>query len=355
MSFIRPTLGELVDRIGSDFVGKLEGISAILRRSTVSVLARVMAGASHMQHGHIAFLGRQIFPDQSEDAFLVRQASLFGISKNPPTFGHYTMQIAGAPDDTTAPAGSRLTNAGGFEFSSDADGVIAAGVATVAVTALVAGADSNLIVGDTLTFSSPISGINATATVTAVGIDGEDQETTEELRVRVLARYADPPHGGNDADFIEWVKQAGVGATRAWIVDRGGGPGTVWIRFVCDNQVGSIIPAGGLVTTVQNYIDQPDIKPAYATVLVIAPTASPLALIFSSITPNTQAVKDAITAQFKDFMQRVSEPGSTTLLSELRTAIGSAAGLTDYTLTSPAVDTTHTANQIATAGNITFP
>jgi uncharacterized phage protein gp47/JayE len=354
MSFTRPTLPEIVDRVEGDFLARVTGVAAILRRSVIKVLARVVAGAEHMMHGHLAYLGDQLFPDKSDGDFLKRQASLFGLSLDPPIAWKGTAGITGT-NGSTAPAGSVLRNAGGFEYTVDADVTISGGVGTLALTAVVAGADSQMAVADTAAFESPIAGINATATVASVTLDGVDQETIDGLRSRTLERMSDPPTGGNVADFKAWVRKVFSNA-KVWVYPDGGGPGTVWVRFARIDTDGSIlIPSGGEVTAVQSYLDGDDVKPAYATVTVIAPTAAPLAVTFSALNPNTQAVKDAITAEITDFLNRVAAPGATVYLSELRTAIGEAAGLVDYTMTVPAADVTHTANQIATVGVITFP
>jgi uncharacterized phage protein gp47/JayE len=353
MSFARPTLPELVDRIEGDFLSKVTGVAAILRRAMVRVLSRVFAGAAHMMHGHLAYLGDQPFPDKSDDDFLLRQASLFGLSLNPPVPWRGTAGITGT-NGNTAPATSKLTSAAGFEYTVDADVTISAGVGTIAVTAVLAGADAELAPGDTLTFESPIAGINASATVASVTQDGTDQETIDSLRQRVLARMQDPPEGGSDADYHEWCAEVS-GVTRSWIKDLGLGPGTVLIYFVRDGDGSgtAIIPDSGEVAAVQAVINEK--KPAHATVTVAAPAAVALPVTFSALNPNTVAVKNAITAQINDFIQRVAEPGTTVYLSELRTAIGQAEGLVDYTMTAPSGNVTHAANEIAIPGTITFP
>ena len=61
-----------------------------------------------------------------------------------------------------------------------------------------------------------------------------------------------------------------------------------------------------------------------------------------------------VTAELADLLLRKSEPGATLLLSSIRTAIGNAAGLTDYTLTVPSADVTNTANQLPTLGTVTY-
>lgn len=359
MSFQRPSLSEITQRLYADFVRLLAPVTAVLRRSIVSVMARVMAGASHMMHGHVDWASRQFLPTTSDPENLLQQANMFGFSQEVPTFMIATIQISGTPDGTTAPSGSVLSNAGGFEFTTGADATLSSGVATVDVTAEIAGADSTLGVGDTLTFQSPIAGIDAQATVTAVVQSAVDQEAVEALRSRFLEFLADPPQGGSDADYVIWAKEV-PGVTRVWPYPKALGPGTVAVVFVRDNDPVTPIPDSGEIAAVQTQLDL--LKPAHATVTALAPTLAPLALVFSAMNPNTQVAKDAVTAGYADFMTRTSIPGSTTKLEGIRTAIGDAleqfrsdSVTPDFTLTSPSGDTTHTAYQLPSAGNITFP
>jgi len=348
MSFTRPTLSEIVSRVQVDFVSRLNLIGAVLRRSMVYVLSRVIAGASHMLHGHLDWLSRQLFPDTSEEEALVRQAAVFGLTKTAPTFATGTVDLTGT-NTTVCPAGTVLVRSDGAEYVVDADETITLGVATVDVTASLAGADYTLEAGVVLSFQSPISGIDSSGEVAASTVDGTDEETTEALRVRFLARLAEPPMGGSSADYVAWSKEV-AGVTRVWVEELGLGPGTVVVRFVRDND-GSIIPDAGEVTALQTYLDTK--RPAHATVTAHAPTANAVAYTIA-VVPDTTAVRAAVTAQLDDLHLREGEPGVTLLLSAIRTAIGNATGLTDYTLTVPAANVTNTANQIPTRGTITW-
>lgn len=342
--FTRPTLAQIVTRVTADFVSRLVLTGAVLRRSMVYVLARVIAGAAHMLHGHLEYLARQLFPDQSDGPYLVRQASVFGLTKTAATYATGTVTVTGTG---TIPVGAVLTRSDGARYTVDAE-VVLVTTGSVAVTAELAGADGTLTVADVLSFESPVTGVDATGTVATV-VDGNDEETTEALRTRLREHLAEPAHGGNDADYIAWAK-AVAGVTRAWVYPLELGPGTVVVRFARDNDA-SPIPSAGEVTTVQTAIDL--VKPAHATVTVAAPTDAPTAFTIA-VLPNTTAVKAAVTAELVDLYARVGEPGGTVLLSEIRTAIGIAAGLTDYTLTVPAADVTHTTGQLPSVGTITW-
>lgn len=348
MAFARPTLSDLVTRIQADFVSRLSLTGAVLRRANVYVLSRVMAGAAHMLHGHLDFLARQLFPDKSEAEFLTRQASLFIGAPIPAGFAKGTLTCTGT-NTTVIPAGSALQRSDGAVYTTDADVTIALGTATPSVTSVLAGADQTLTVGVVLAFQSPIAGVDSSAVVVTSTQDGSNTETTEELRVRLLAYFATPANGGSDADYIAWAKTVS-GVTRVWVSDQELGPGTVSIRFARDNDV-SPIPDSGEVAAVQAAIDAR--KPAHATPTVIAPTASPLNFTVH-IVPDTAATEAAVTAELTDMLLRTGAPGVTTLLSGIQTAVGSAADVTDYTVTVPAANVTHTANQLPTIGIVTF-
>lgn len=343
MAFARPTLSQLVDRIQADFVSRLDLAGAVLRRSLVYVFARVVAGAAHMLHGHLEFLGRQIFPDLSEEEFLLRQVSLFGLTRTEPTVSRATVTFSGT-NGTLVPTGTLLTSSAGVEYSLDTGVTISAGVATGAVTSTTTGAATQLAVGVVLTLQSPIAGVNATAPVATVTQDGDDTERLDDLRIRLLEYLAEPAHGGTVADYIAWAKEV-AGVTRVWVLPQGLGPGTVLVYFARDNDtVGAApaIPDSGEIAAVQAKLDAE--APAHATVTV--GTLVDRAITFDiNITPFSPDLADAVVAQLNEYLKTVA-PGETVLLSALRTAVGTTLGLTDYTMSIPSANIVLTSNQL---------
>lgn len=352
MSFTRPTLPELVDRIEQDFITRLVLTGAPLRRAVVRVLSRVVAGATHMLHGHLDFLSRQLFPDTSEDEYLLRQAALFGLTPNDAGFAKATATTTGT-NGTVISAGHILQRTDGAEYTTDADVTVSGGTATLAVTSSLAGADQSLDVGMTLTFQSPVTNVAATATVATDVQDGADQETIDALRVRLTARMSEPASGGSDADYIEWAKEI-AGVTRVWVSDQEFGPGTVVVRFVRDNDgtgPTDFIPDIGEVAAVQTFIDS--VKPAHATVTVIAPVATAFD-VNVHIVPDNTATEAAVTAELKDMLLRDGVPGGTILLSAVQTAIGNAVGITDYEVVLPTTDTPYATGLIPYFDAVSF-
>lgn len=351
MPFTRPTLSELVTRIDADFVSRMEFDGQPLRRAVVRIVARVLAGAAHGLYGFLAFIFRQMFVDTAEAEYLRRRARVYGLTPNAAAFAAGNVVATGV-NGSTIPAGTVLTRADGQTYATGADGTISAGTAIVAATAVLAGELGNCDAGVLLSFESPVTGVDTQATVDTGGLgSGTDEETDAEFRIRVLERTSNPPHGGNATDYPAWAKEV-AGVTRAWVYPAELGAGTVVVRFVRDDDV-DLIPDSGEVADVQAHIDA--VRPVTAIVTVLAPTTSTVNYTFSSLTPNTVEVQAAITAELTDLHLRVAEPGVTLRLSAIRTAVGTAAGVTDYVLSSPSADVTVSTGQLPKKGTVTFP
>lgn len=318
------------------------------------VLASVFAGAVHMLHGHLVWLGDQLFADTASAEFLLRMAAMYGITPTEATFAAGTVEATGT-NGTLIPRLTVYVRDDGATYTTTADATIAAGVASVSLTADTAGADGNMDAADTLDLESPISGIDSTATVEAGGIvDGIDEESTEDLRTRFLLRLSEPPQGGSDQDYEAWAL-AVAGVTRAWIYRHEDGLGTVTVRLVLDNEA-SIFPTAGDVTAVQDALDAE--RPTTAEVTAAAPVDDPTAFTVS-ISPDTATIRAAVEAELDDLYYREQEPGDgvgrgTILLSAIRTAIGVAEGVEDYTLTAPVADIVPALGDMATRGTVTW-
>lgn len=179
---------------------------------------------------------------------------------------------------------------------------------------------------------------------------GTDQEDDASLRARLRARIQQPPHGGALYDYVNWALEV-PGVTRAWAYASELGLGTVTLRFVRDDDTPSIIPDAGEVDAVQDYVDFR--RPVTAALTVVAP--EPVELDFTiEVFPDTAEVKASVEAELVDLLRREAIPAGTILISRIREAISIAAGEENYVMSSPSADITHTINQIAVMGEITW-
>lgn len=349
MPFVRPTLPELIDRAMADIETRLPGVDARLRRSNLSVLARVHAGAVHSLYGYLDNLAVQLFVDTAEVSFLDRYSSIWGVQRLPAAFAEGSVTITGT-SGVAVPSGTQLQRSDGQTCTTTAAATITAGTALVPVSAVLGGAAGNAAAGAQLTFVTPIGGVIATATVAAGGLtQGADAETDASLRARLLRRIQQAPNGGAKADYVTWALEV-PGVTRAWCYPLEGGAGTVVVRFVRDNDA-SMIPDAAEVAAVQAHINER--RPVTANVTVVAPVAVPRNFTIQ-LTPTSTVVQTAVQAELEDLLRREAEPGGTILISHIREAISVAAGETNHVLTSPSADVTHTTGQIAVMGTITW-
>lgn len=336
MAWSRPTLAELVTRAEGFGAAGLELVSPVLRRAVVRVFARVVAGASHMLHGHISYLVDQIFPDRADEENLKREASLHGFTLNAAEYASGSFPATGT-NGAEIPEDTIWVRADSREYRTQAGAVIAGGVANVSVVALLPGDDGNMLDGGSLRLSAPLAGVDSEAEIEAGDIGGgTDQESLEDFRERFTDWLKAEQRIGADADYIAWAREV-AGVTRVWVARHELGLGTVVVRFVRDED-DDIIPGGAAVTAVQAKIDGE--RPTTADVTVSAPTADPVAFTIS-LGVDTPANRQAVEDELADLFFRNAEPGDgaglgAVTLAEMRTAIGVA--VKTYTLTTPTAD-----------------
>jgi uncharacterized phage protein gp47/JayE len=220
----------------------------------------------------------------------------------------------------------------------------------VAITASSAGTDGNADAATTLTLVSPIAGVQSTATSGAI-TGGADEETDASLLARLLARIRQAPHGGAEFDYVTWAQKV-IGADNpVWVAKHEMGVGTVTVRCMTYGDTDDGVPDAVTVDSLQEYMDEN--APVIGDTFVFAPIAAPLNPVIN-VSPNTEAVKTAITAELQDLLEREAEPGATLLISHIREAISTASGESDHELVSPVANVTHTTGYIPTLGEITW-
>ncbi len=349
MPFTRPSLLELIERVDAELATRL-GLGALLRRSVLGAVARVVAGASHQLHGHLDWISDQVFPDTADAEHLERWASIWGVPRKPATHAEGSIVVSGLAD-TVVPAGARWIRPTGEEYASTAEVILVSGSGVVPIEALEPGAAGNAAEGSVLTVQGVVPGLVASATVAVGGLSGgADAETDAALRERILARIQEPPMGGAAHDYVAWAL-AVPGVTRAWVQPLWEGPGTVRVIVVTDDADDGPSPSSSKLLEVAAYIEER--RPVTASVTVAAPQLVPLGLTLT-ITPDTSDVRAAVEASIEDLLRREAEPGGTLLISHIREAISTAPGEQDHVLTFPTVDVPTFFSELLVPGTITW-
>ena len=350
MPWARPTLATLITRVASDMQSAMSGVNALLRRALLTILGKAIAGATHALYGHQVYLSKQMMLDQCDVDWLARWAAILGKPRNPAVSANGSVILVGN-NGMIVPAATVLTRSDGWEYTLNADAVIANGTASVNVTATTAGAGGDCTAGMTLSFASPVVGVNASATVDVNGIGGgADVEDVEFWRARVIQRLSDPPKAGTSSDYVEWAESVS-GVTRAWCYPKELGAGTVTIRFMTDDAPDGPFPDAAAVAAVLAYIQS--VCPVDATPYVFAPVPLPLNPGIHLV-PDSAANRLAVTNSLNDLLARESIPGATIPLHHFEGAIENTVGVADFTLVSPIGPIVAPTGQMTTLGVISW-
>lgn len=327
MPWNRPTLTTLVAQREADLKGRFPGAESGLRRSVLSVIARVYAAGLHGLYGFLEYLAEQILVDQAEGDWLVRHSSIYEVPPKPAVAAAGDVSLTGV-NTTVILAGAELQRRDGVRYATTEDAVITGGVAVVAVEAIEPGSAGNASEGVAVTLVSPIAGVTSAGAVAAGGITGgEDAEREPRLRARTLQRIRFTPQGGAPADYERWALEC-AGVTRAWVRKGWMGPGTVGVLFTYDDRP-DIIPTTPDIETVQAYLDLK--APVTATVYALAPQPVAWNPVIT-VTPDTPTIRAAVEAELKDLLVRSAAPGVDIPRTALDEAISIAPGEFDHEL-----------------------
>jgi uncharacterized phage protein gp47/JayE len=351
MSYTVPTLKETIQSHQGDIATRLSGADATPPRSVLGILARAVSGAVDELNGYIAWLATQIIYDTADDDLAIRWASIWRRYRNNPTAASGAVIFTGT-SGTTVPADTLLSRSDGVQYQLDADVVLADGTGNGTVTCTSVGANTDCDAGSTLTLATSISGVAAAVTVGSDGLGGgADIETIDSLKSRLLERIQNPPMGGSEADFKSWAKDALTGITRVWVIPGWLGSGTVGLTFMMDDRA-EPVPLAADVTVLQTAIDAE--RPVSCNTTVFVPTRKALDPVITLV-PDSTTARTAVATQLATLLlNEGTAKGGTIYLSQIRTAIGAASGVTDYTLASPIADVTTAVGEIPVVGTITW-
>jgi uncharacterized phage protein gp47/JayE len=260
----------------------------------------------------------------------------------------FTFQVSGSP-------------------ATPATGAITASFTTafVSIKASDYGINGNSTGGSSLSLVSPILNIDSTCYLSYDGLTlGLDAETDEALRLRLQERTSNFTAPFTVSGLPIFIKEKIAGVSRVWVQAATPSAGYVTIYFVRDADL-NIIPTAAQVNAVKAAIIEQEngIKPANTPdsyVIVAAPTAIPINITFSTLSPNTAAMRSSITQTLTDFFKSaavgVDEDVVLNQLNALIYSVVDADGNSPtFTLSLPSSNITISNSQLAILGTITYP
>lgn len=353
MPFNVPTLRQIIASGALDLESSL---GTVLPKFGIELALNTSVSAGIRDaYDHQMWIVRQIIPTtESDDQTIIETAQFEGVIRKQATYAAGPATLNGT---VPAPVGTVLQHKDGRQYAVTSSASPSSGTVAVQVQAIAVGAEGNLAAGEVLTLVTPVPGLQANGTSGDIS-GGADIEPISELLERLLFRKRNPPMGGAVADYVAWMREV-PGVTRAWAYDAWQGGGTVGIGWVFDDRI-DILPTPTDKLAMMEYLFR---HPDPATgVLVgrpggIEPVDIDIQLKITDLaitpTPDTANIRAAITANISGY-ERTLQPGNTLLLSSIRTAIGSAAGVKDYSL-DLAADVPADPDELNVIGVITWP
>ena len=372
MPYARPTLTGLRNQAVNDITTSgVPNLDGLLRNAVLRVLAWVMSGLAYSVYGYLDWISLQSVPWSSTDEFLYGWAALIGIYQKDSTAASGVAQFTLGQPGTPVPIGTALTRQDAVPYATTADATVDAdGTLTVAVVAEVNGAFTDCDPGTPIGFATPIPGIPNNGVIAEPGCTGgADQETQDELKSRMLAKYRAPPQGGATNDYIEWAMQV-PGVTRAWCNPNGGGVGTVFVYTMFDDVEsdhdgfpqgtdgtaseetrGSAIATGDQLLVAEHIYP---LQPVTALVYSCAPAPAPIDVDIADFVATSETTDDQIIASINDMLLIAAEPGGTIYPSDIYNAILATPGVEHFTMDQPAAPFTAPPGGLPVLGTLTI-
>jgi uncharacterized phage protein gp47/JayE len=366
MPFARPTLTALRNQAIQDVTTSgVPGLDGLLRNAVLRALAWCMSGLAYSVYGYVDWISRQSVPFTATDEYLYAWAAMIGVYQKDSTPATGSAQFTGTAD-LVLPSGASLTRQDGTPYTTTADGTVdATGALVVPIVAAVNGAATNADTGVAISIDNPVPGINSGGVTVSPLTGGSDQEKQDELRTRMLFKYAQPPQGGAASDYIEWAMEV-PGCTRAWI-QSSAGQVQVYPMFDVANAADGGFPQGtdgcaseeirgptasGDQLAVAEHIWP--VQPVTALVFVAAPVPSPIDVTLANLDPSTVAMEADILASLQDAFLAIGEIAGTVYPSQLYAAISATPGVNRFDMTIPATPVTAPAGALPVMGNLTI-
>lgn len=265
-----PSITDLQLALANDFKNKLN-LSDNDLKQVLNAFDIVVSAQFKLLYLFLSDIQNNVFPDTADlevNGGTLERIGRIQIGRNPlpATVGVFNLSVSGVAGSVLRSELTFKSNEGsknpGQMFVLDAEYILTGTDDIIEVRSLGSGTEYDLNVGDNLTITEPIIGVDATVTVNAVTEQPKAQEDIETYRRIVLDSIQLEPQGGAKTDYRLWSADA-QGVRKVYPYVKIGEAGTVQL-FIEANLVDSIdgkgTPSGTLITDVSEVVEfDPDI------------------------------------------------------------------------------------------------
>lgn len=311
----------------------------------MSVRLYAMAAELNALYLYNDWVKRQCFPQTAEGEYLDNHAEMRAIKRNGAVAAKGYVRFS-VPSPTiselTVNAGTVCMTAEGVQFETVEAGVIEIGESycDVPVRALTAGSAGNVPAGSVVYMANAPVGVSYCENMDAIS-GGEDIESDEKLRARVLASFNKLPNGANIAYYEkEALSIDGVTAVRVLLKERGIGTVDVVVSSA-DGLVGA-----ALIAAVKQKLD------AAREICVDIAVRAPENVEFA-VSVAVDIAEGYSFAAVKAEIERSlfgcfdgGKLGESVLLAELGSLLFAVEGVRNYRILSPTADITLAADEL---------
>lgn len=339
MKYNRPSLKELNERSYSDFLQEYDGERPQLRYSFARAFASVVAGASHLLHGHLDWIAKQATPKTATGDYLVKWGETVKVNYKSATNAVIEVELTGlAFKKVSSDIRLKHKERPELEFELENDSKINDSGRVLAIAqGLYFGGSHLLREGDQIGFISPLEGINNVAVIKKIIRDAQSREDEEDYRQRVLSAFSSQGRIGTKEDYKFWVSNVpDVKVLRSQVFEHYFLSNGVGIAVLVNGDNERILPSESEIQNIQRYID--DYRPLTSYVRVFAPISVPVTIKIKTNEALSSESFDLATSELKDYFKNSLGFDEKVKVNVLRDIITSSINYSDYQIIYPAND-----------------
>lgn len=324
MAYI-PTIQELYQNIANDLKNKLNLSDDDLKK-VLDAFALVIAAQFKLNYLSLSDIQNNVFPDTADSAINGGTLDRHGLIQlnrlqKPATNGVFEVSVISV-------VGSQLRS--GLTFKSnddslnpgkiyilDSEEITTSNPQIIEIRSIDGGIDFGLDIGNTLTITEPVIGVEQNVSVISVIEQPLAAESEEAFRKAIIDSIQLEPQGGSKTDYRLWAADAqGVRNTYPYVKD--GAAGTVQIfveATVIDSVDSNGTPSQPILNEVAEVIEfDPDItkplaergrRPIQAIIEVLPIVINPIDVTITSLNINTVEIQNSIRENIKQYLSGV--------------------------------------------------